>query len=70
MDFMLCQPLREHVGLEVGDEGLEVGEHPLGRRPSTCAALEKQIVSEPFQKSNPQICNAKDPNIKLQAIQR
>jgi hypothetical protein len=30
MDFMLCQSvaiieLREHIGLEVGDEGLEVG---------------------------------------------
>jgi hypothetical protein len=29
--------LGEHVGLEVGDEGLEVGEHPLGGCPSTYA---------------------------------
>jgi hypothetical protein len=73
MDFMLCQSvaitvLREHVGLEVGDDGLEVGEHPLGRCPSTHAAHANKIVSEPYQKSNVQICNAKDPNIKLQAI--
>jgi hypothetical protein len=33
--------LREHVGLEVGDEGLEVGEHPLGRRPSMYRAHAK-----------------------------
>ena len=59
MDFMLCQlvaiaVLREHVGLEVGDEasheGLEVGEHPLGRCPSTYAAHANKIVSEPYQK--------------------
>ena len=50
MDFMLCRGiLREHVGLEVGDEGLEVGEHPLGRCPSTYAAHANKIVSEPYQ---------------------
>jgi hypothetical protein len=38
--------LGEHIGLEVGDEGLEVGEHSLGCSPSTYAAC----VSEPFQK--------------------
>jgi hypothetical protein len=42
--------LGEHVGLEVGYEGLEVGEHPLGRCPSTLAAHAIKIVSEPFQK--------------------
>ena len=42
--------LGEHVGLEVGDEGLEVGEHPLGRCPSTYAAHANKIVSEPYQK--------------------
>jgi hypothetical protein len=36
--------LGEHVGLVVGDEGLEVGEHPLGRRPSTYAAHANKIV--------------------------
>jgi hypothetical protein len=55
MDFMAVHALpttihREHVGLEVGDKGLEVGKHPLGRRPSTYAAHAKKIVSEPFQK--------------------
>jgi hypothetical protein len=45
MDFMLCRGiLREHVGLEVGDEGLEVGEHPLGRCPSTYAAHANKMV--------------------------
>jgi hypothetical protein len=34
--------LREHVGLEVGYEGLEVGKHPLGRRPSTYRANTKK----------------------------
>jgi hypothetical protein len=42
--------LGERVGLEVGDEGIEVGEHPLGRCPSTYAAHAIKIVSEPFQK--------------------
>jgi hypothetical protein len=42
--------LGEHVDLEVGDVGLEVGEHPLGRRPSTFAAHASKIVSEQFQK--------------------
>jgi hypothetical protein len=42
--------LREHVGLEAGDEGLEVGEHPLGCCPSTYAAHANKIVSEPYQK--------------------
>jgi hypothetical protein len=42
--------LGEHVGLELGDEGLEVGYHPLGHRPFTYAAHENKIVSEPFQK--------------------
>jgi len=49
MDFMLCQlvviaVLREHVGLEVGDEGLEVGEHPLGRCPSTCSTCKQNCL--------------------------
>jgi hypothetical protein len=53
MDFMLCQSvaitvLREHVGLDVGYEELEVGEHPLGRCPSTYAAHANKIVSEPY----------------------
>jgi hypothetical protein len=30
--------LGEHVGLEVGNEGLEVGKHPLGSCPFTYAA--------------------------------
>ena len=42
--------LGEHVGLEVGNEGLEVGEHPLGCRLSAYAAHANKIVSEPCQK--------------------
>jgi hypothetical protein len=61
--------LGEHEGLEVGDKGLKVGDHPLGRRPSTYAAHANKNVPEPFEESNVQICNAKDPSIKLQAIQ-
>ncbi len=41
--------LGEHVGLEVGDEGLEVDKHPLSRCPSKYAAHANKIVSEPFQ---------------------
>jgi hypothetical protein len=52
--------LRKHVGFEAGDEGFEVGYHPLDCSPSTYEAHANKIVSEPFQK---------DPNIKLQAIQ-
>jgi hypothetical protein len=37
--------LGEHIGLEVGDEGLEVGEHPLGCSPSTYAACTEIFVS-------------------------
>jgi hypothetical protein len=78
MDFMLCQSvaitvLREHVGLEVGDEGLEVGEHPLGCCPSTVEVphmqhMQTRLSQSHIKKSNVQICNAKDPNIALQAI--
>ncbi len=73
MDFMLCQlvaiaVLREHVGLEVGDEGLEVGERPLGRCPSHMQHMQTKLSQSHIKKSNVQKCNAKDPNIELQAI--
>jgi hypothetical protein len=76
MDFMLCQlvviaVLRDHVGLEVGDEGLEVGEHPLGRYPSNVPHMphmQTKLSQSHIKKSNVQKCNAKDPNIELQAI--
>jgi hypothetical protein len=59
--------LGEHVGLEVGDEGLEVGEHPLGRRqsPSKYAAHTNKIVSKPFQKEQCSNMQCQRPNHQI-----
>jgi hypothetical protein len=67
--------LGEHIGLEVGNEDLEVGCHQLGRCPrgpksTYMQHMQRKLCQSHFKKTNVQICNAKDPNIKLQAIQR
>jgi hypothetical protein len=53
------------------DEGLEVGDHPLGRHPPLYAAHANKIMiaSEQFQKEQFQTCNVIDSNNELQVIQ-